>query len=1565
MHENYSDIINAHKIKKNQLLIHEFCLISLNNAATSLNTEPYAKSEEHSALAVVLVSARLLIETVSLLQTLGFPEKFEKRLSQNCKIAQQVLEILEEISTELSNSLILHKEGYNKYSSVEDISFHRLTYILTLSAAVAFREVVVYDPCKRKLDEMLKLSILDSTLYLTHENLHKRIATLFARSTQEIKQLQLFDYAKEMMKSMAKCIKLLRDSDSLNQKQLLRACHSALASYEWHEYTTIVALSLKICRQIKLKDREEIEKETLSKTVLDILQNHDNRIRTAGYLEFHNLVQDVLGIARALDIDGSKKHDLEFILQSPNILKEIIQNGCMNDGSDHKHIRQAAKEIVAYFLKGRPVLGETLWTVFVENIFKPNCVILNCLIDCDSIDKENKEISLYLSKKLLSIFSPTMSDTTVELITDPIIDNIELLRSNIRLMFHKSQEIRIRANTNIKAMLSQESNSYDKLPRFSDIIQTNLSDSTRYVFSSEFNRIIDLEHNSSSLPQLSLRTCAPEGENLSTLCKVLDILCRPIIENSDTRENDIQLRRAAVSRLEILLQDKDVQQSFQKENKGTSLLISLLSKCISETNYDFEPKHFIPSLAKCLLTLAIHNETARNTFYEDKEFLFGCLRCLYIFYNDNGIIADLRNLLIIVLFQGFIDLKINKATGSEQTAGMYAAGIISKKFYLPFQHFVRDPTNERTDGIRDNIEIDSLLKTFWNLAWYGNASELKGMATTRVNRDTTKNDSRSDKPIIPSKLELSDRELAIIQISDVLCCSSSSFDKMKTAKDHSDFLYQMQAFLVSTSVPSNLDSIQRSLNLDWKSTLERFFINRPTTIEDEKLFSSILNFISQYVAKLVQLLDKTAETNANNFQTFVTSVLRDGAMNISNFINRTTSDSWQRDFRDAEMYHNISVKGNENAGNFMLQLMDFDTSDCIPEVKKDLVSCLIESFIQSSSEAASHCHWPIKVIASFLATSSSYADHIGLSKTSKTISKCINLILKLQNQNRVNVILGSSITRHASIAIHSMLKTFSHESEKIKRIILESFQVNGKTSWLFDILWQNRSPFVRTVGLSIGSVLSLSSSGADFLTCSRMSNEAFWLKIASIFLDRTECPNARSESINIMINLLKLSAEDKKYWYGPTFVEPVSKMVLDGEGALYNFFDHTRLDREISDIYRTFSTIHTLNKFQSERFRENGYHKSLSYAENIESNDLSINSTDAMSLSKTNLIWMESSINPNLITTLHKLLNVILTLESEASADIINEINDCSLLPNFESEILPAISGLCIDISDPYTQMTIQEMVLSNNGDNENDLVDMTIEHLNLLTLSLKRQNNIHRSVTEAPVNNSIAKLLSENDCVCQSMLFNTVYCLFTKPAFTEVQKIELVSAWSQEISTWLQSFRAMAKVLKPEASRHVHFISKYMTGLLDMSNFVLASNKTSNCTVETIRFHYIPVTNILTFISEYFNHINIANDNGDVTAHICLQKNQVLLEKLCNSLLHLHRMMRGSTGTKYDIRQKKILSTGIYMSLQELLILSSEARMIVMYEETKNIMRSSLLQDTVDKLSLIAERFKAAHNSR
>ena len=90
-------------------------------------------------------------------------------------------------------------------------------------------------------------------------------------------------------------------------------------------------------------------------------------------------------------------------------------------------------------------------------------------------------------------------------------------------------------------------------------------------------------------------------------------------------------------------------------------------------------------------------------------------------------------------------------------------------------------------------------------------------------------------------------------------------------------------------------------------------------------------------------------------------------------------------------------------------------------------------------------------------------------------------------------------------------------------------------------------------------------------------------KIASIFLDRTECPNARSESANIMANLLRISMDNRNSWYGPTFIEPVSKLLVDGEGALYKFLDQVQLDREIVDIYQTTSIQHSsMRQYQSE-----------------------------------------------------------------------------------------------------------------------------------------------------------------------------------------------------------------------------------------------------------------------------------------------------------------------------------------------------------------------------------------------
>ena len=129
---------------------------------------------------------------------------------------------------------------------------------------------------------------------------------------------------------------------------------------------------MKVCRNIKLKNEEEKEINLLSTTLVSILSHKDTRLRTTGYLELHNMIQDILGINRAIDIDGTRKHELQFLLHCPEVFQEIIQYGCGEYSHETKHINQAAQEILLYLLKGKSVLGNKMWQMFIDKVINHN-----------------------------------------------------------------------------------------------------------------------------------------------------------------------------------------------------------------------------------------------------------------------------------------------------------------------------------------------------------------------------------------------------------------------------------------------------------------------------------------------------------------------------------------------------------------------------------------------------------------------------------------------------------------------------------------------------------------------------------------------------------------------------------------------------------------------------------------------------------------------------------------------------------------------------------------------------------------------------------------------------------------------------------------------------------------------------------------------------------------------------------------------------------------------------------------------------------------------------------------
>ena len=1545
----------------------------MNNVAEAFSCVIIDEKDLHTALNLITASSSVFIETLSLLKMLGFSDKFNNRLSRNCKISHQILEVLVEISEKLSRGLYVHKEGYSKQNVTQTISYHRLSFISILQSIVKYRQLIDHKTCKYKLDQILTDSILDPTLYLSHEDLHLQISQLLQESESLSNELELFESAKNVMKSMAKCIKLFKNAEPLSKAHHLASCNAALLCYEWHESVFFVSVFMKVCRNIKLKNQEEKEINLLSTTLVSILSHKDTRLRTTGYLELHNMIQDILGINRAIDIDGTRKHELQFLLHCPEVFQEIIQYGCGEYSHETKHINQAAQEIVLYLLKGKSVFGTQMWMIFIDNIVKPNTALLNSLIENDgSEETRSHETSFYLSKKIFSLFIPSTTEKGEKCDHDSIMDDKEALRSNIRLMFHKNNSVRFKANSNLKAMLSKEVNSYDKLPRFSEIIQIDLSESTKFVFNRDLNKLVNVEIDSSHLTPILLRNVPHEEENLETMKKVLVLLSKSTSDDVDSPDNDIQLRRAAISRLEILLEDEGVQEYFLSHNhNGISLLLSIWSKCITETNYAFVPQQFIPSILQCLSILAFRHENIRKILHESEIFLFNCLRSLYIFHKKYEIRTDIHCLLVAVLFDEHVRIETKEVLTNDSKCGIYLPKILSDRFYVPFQYSLIPNTRFSSYQNLDDIQkIDDLLKTFWNLAWFGCANELNGWKSTRINRNNENNGI--DNVPISEKLQLSDRELVVIQVSDLLCCVSSSLNNLKNVNNHSEFHYQLQVLSACSLLPASSDSAKCLLNVDWKSAFQRFFSIKPGTLEDERLFISIVHFLSILVYQLNIILTNEARLEKNSLRTFLQeSVLLSGAENILHFLTRTPKFLLEQNPRKTENLHQLILRGNEQVGKLIMHLVDFDHS--MIEENSQLYSELIESFIQQSKESLPHCHWHVKVIAKILMTSDKMSENLGISKCSRLLSKSKDAFWLENEREKVKshqLFLGSNITINSSKIIRKVLEMYSMDDEKTKRIILESFNGIRKLNWLFTALWQNRNTYIRTLGLSISNVLSYSVSGSEYLTSNKNSNESFWLRQVSVFLDRTECPNARSESLNTMTDLLKRSAEDSKKWFGPTFVEPVSKLLVDGEGALFQFFDRLNLHREIIDIFQTFASQHSpkllrdLNTVDESVIPHSNSESQVSFDGNVYTKMSDKSSTGNSQL---NFVTLESPITPSLITSILKLLQVMITLEIETSKEIIDQLNENSLLPHFDTKIIPAIIGLCYDATDPRTQKVIRKNIDAINKQGCYVYSDMTLQYLKLLSTCLRLQvkkkakNQKYETITD------MMKLMIDNDYTCQSMMVNTVYYFFNSTDVQNFHKINLIAALFQQISLLtLQVAPIKDTVEKNNLTwKHSTFNSKYMTAFLDMTIFVLTFEEMKNGK-DSIHVDSTVIINVLHFIAKCFQSISAARNYGTLLVNNFCHKDQKLIEKLCHILLSVHAKTYISACKKYDATQKRLINSSINLTLLEMFSVNTEVKMIYMLKQSENkCLQQSHLIDTLEKLEIIEDRFKSALNSR
>ena len=612
---SFADQINTTSLKRLQLEPYEYCLMILSSAATVFQHLDQMKPA--NACIELFQNGMDLSKII-----------FDQDLKGESEIAESV----KEIQGELLKSLLMHQNN-------------RVIFLMLLKTSIEFLKIS--DHLDVSLTTFLQSCSLDSTLYLSHKHLHDQIVIL-----EDFKQVE------EMMSSMKHSIKVLQNTqETFKVSELIKA----LPGLRFHEnYKKFIPLVLQTARS--LRDKDKIMQ--MSTLVVKLLTFPDSKVCQETLFQLHSLVQDILGIGQALDIDGTKKLELSFLIYDRGeIVKELLK--CSLDNEDH--VKKASIEIVLYLLKAEKFLGWQLWKTVNQEIIKPNLALLECCVQEDDQVSLSRWIFCHLT------------------------DGISHFEGSLRILLTSlNSSLRSDAQANLRTILSKQPQSQTKLPKFVDILKIDIS---------------DLAMNYPPI-NLSLRTAKNQIMEHMSVKDLLDLIRL-------SPDYDILSKKAALQHLTLLL-ETDSSNDFI-ELRGLDLILELLDKCLDENGGCME---LSPYVLESLKAFFVHQSKFINDFKQDKEtysrFLYAYSRSLYLHHNHKEVLDQIMVVLMLVLFHDWLKLE-NSVISMPKFMLDKLNFRISVEEAVLIEDDLKEPPNEAL----------GILKVYWNMAWFGGIHILK------------------------------------------------------------------------------------------------------------------------------------------------------------------------------------------------------------------------------------------------------------------------------------------------------------------------------------------------------------------------------------------------------------------------------------------------------------------------------------------------------------------------------------------------------------------------------------------------------------------------------------------------------------------------------------------------------------------------------------------------------------------------------------------------------------------------------------------------------------------------
>ena len=766
--ESFADQINTTQLKRLQLQPFEFCLMILSQSACGMQTV--------NSLRAANACVQMFEQGLQLGR-----EIFEGQLCHN----KDTEESVSEIENEMMKALFMHNTKDN-----------RVIFLMLLKSAIEFLSVSGL-PETSTLASFVQKCAFDATLFLSHKHLH-----------DTIEAPRHFEDVEKILTAMKYAIKVLHESSVPKLTDL----KNALPALKYHEnYRKYIPLVLQVAKSVRSRDQANVSSQIIQRLLLF----EDAQVSSEAHFQLHSIVQDILGIGQALDIDGSRKLELSFLILDRGEIFKRLAKTCL-DSKSPLPVKKAAADIILYLVKSEHILTKSLWKILSSEIIVPNLILLEACIHIEEL--------------------ATLANWIRDKYSNP--DWKPSLPGNLRLLLScPNFHIREEAQCNLRTILSREPNSHTKLPRFSRILQTDLA-------------------------QLNLNL---EFDNAKSDHETHHVDLKDIIDTLHlSPDYDVLSRQGALERLSLALNHAEIQTRFVRLN-GPEILLRVLEKSLEETVNWFETliEPLMKSFCSLFTSFKLDNEL-------EQKFSYAVARCLFAAHEKYAFDVTAKAA-ILHLYKNCIKF--------EESVFTLPEALVHNLNFPVTVHGGRDVNNQ---DITVSDEAWPLLKTYWNLAWFGGIHVLAQWSAPKAD------------PNFSPRLFLDASELTLIKNS----FSEAILDQLSVgqSKTHSDYqealqLAQAHAYLLRKSSKEPWIA-----TLPWRNQFSRFMRLKPSTRNDEKLFLSIVEFLTHLAPY-------------KGFSEVIAEIMSEGKENLSQILSQDQPKNGM----------DLFIRGHESVGVFLLK----------------------------------------------------------------------------------------------------------------------------------------------------------------------------------------------------------------------------------------------------------------------------------------------------------------------------------------------------------------------------------------------------------------------------------------------------------------------------------------------------------------------------------------------------------------------------------------------------------------------------------------------------------------------